>query len=63
MENELIVNHFNQRNIVRTPSANNFELYLKRVLSDINSQKFNAAREALLWDAKVKDLIFNNINI
>lgn len=61
MENELMVNHFNQVTIVKTPAGNNFELYLKEVLDILNSGCFEQVYEDLLWDAEVKDMIINNI--
>lgn len=60
MENELVVNHFNQVTIVKTPSGNNFELYLKDVLKVLASGNYEVAYQNLLWDAEVKNMIINN---
>lgn len=61
MVNELIVNHMNQVSIVRTPSGNNFELFLKYVLTIIKSGNYDQAYQDMLWDAEVKDMITKNI--
>lgn len=62
MENELVVNHLNERTIVKVPSGNNFELYLKEVLEVLKNKDYEPAYQALLWDAEVKQMIFDNIN-
>lgn len=61
MENELVVNHMNESAKVTTPSGNNFELYLARVLKSIQAKQYDEAYESLLSDAKVKQMIINNI--
>ena len=61
MENELVVNHLNERTIVKSPVGNNFELYLKKVLMTLQSGNYNSAYQSLLWDAEVKQMIFDNI--
>lgn len=61
MENELAVNHLNERSRVKTPMGNNFELYLKDVKSVLSSKNYEPAYQALLWDAEVKQMIFDNI--
>lgn len=61
MENELTVNHLNQVSVVKTPSGNNFELYLKDALEVLKSGKYEKAYQDMLWDAEVKNMIFNNI--
>lgn len=60
MENDLVVNHFNKASIVKTPSGNNFELYLKNVLSILEKGDYTEAYRDLLWDAEVKNMIINN---
>lgn len=61
MENELTVNHLNQVSVVKTPSGNNFELYLKDALEVLKSGKYEKAYQNMLWDAEVKNMIINNI--
>ena len=61
MENELIVNHMNESNKVITPSGNNFELYLAKTLKSIQTNQYEEAYQSLLSDAKVKQMIINNI--
>lgn len=61
MENELIVNHMNECNKVITPSGNNFELYLAKTLKSIQTNQYGEAYQSLLSDAKVKQMIINNI--
>lgn len=61
MENELTVNHLNQVTIVKTPSGNNFELYLKDALEVLKSGNYETAYQNMLWDAEVKNMIINNI--
>ena len=61
MENELVVNHMNECSKVTTPSGNNFELYLKKALQSIQAKNYNEAYKIMLSDAKVKQMIINNI--
>ena len=61
MENELMVNHMNETKIVKTPSGNNFELYLAEALLVLKSGNYESAYQAMLSDAKVKQMIFENI--
>lgn len=61
MENELAVNHLNETSIVKTPSGNNFEIYLTNALKTLKSGEFEKAYQAMLSDAKVKQMIFENI--
>lgn len=61
MENELVVNHMNECSKVTTPSGNNFELYLKKALQSIQAKNYNDAYQSMLSDAKVKQMIINNI--
>lgn len=61
MENELVVNHMNECSKVMTPTGNNFELYLKKILQSIQAKNYNDAYQSLLSDAKVKQMIINNI--
>lgn len=61
MENELVVNHLNERTMVKTPSGNNFELYLKDVMKVLSSKNYEQAYQALLCDAEVKQMIFDTI--
>ncbi len=61
MENELVVYHLNERNIVKTPLGNNFELYLKDVLKILSSRNYEQSYQALLLDADVKQMIFDTI--
>lgn len=61
MENELIVNHMNETSKVKTPSGNNFELYLAKTLKNIQAYQFEEAYQSLLSDAWVKQMIINNI--
>lgn len=61
MENELAVNHLNESTTVKTPSGNNFELYLTNALKTLKSGEFEKAYQAMLSDAKVKQMIFENI--
>ena len=61
MENELVVNHMNECCKVKTPSGNNFELYLKKALDSIQTKNYNEAYQSMLSDAKVKQMIINNI--
>lgn len=60
MENELVVNHLNKVSIVKAPTGNNFELYLKDILNIIDSGDYSKAYQNLLWDAEVKNMIINN---
>ncbi len=61
MENELVVNHMNECSKVTTSSGNNFELYLKKALQSIQAKNYNDAYKSMLSDAKVKQMIINNI--
>ena len=61
MENELVVNHLNEQKVVKTPSGNNFELYLHEVLKTLQGGNFEDAYQALLLDAEVKQMIFESI--
>lgn len=61
LENELVVNHLNESSKVITPSGNNFELYLKNALEIIRNHNYDDAYQSMLSDAKVKQLIMNNI--
>ena len=61
MENELTVNHMNETKVVKTPAGNNFELYLSGALLTLKSGNYEKAYQALLSDAKVKQMIFENI--
>ena len=61
MENELVVNHMNECTKVTTPSGNNFELYLAKALKNIQAKQYKEAYQSLLSDAKVKQMIINNI--
>lgn len=61
LENEIQVTHMNEQRIVKVPAGNNFELYLRRTLQTLSSGNYEAAYEALLSDAKVKQMIFENI--
>lgn len=61
MENEITVNHLNERTVVKALAGNNFELYLKNVLEILASKDFDAAYQTILWDAEVKQMIFDNI--
>lgn len=60
LENELVVSHLNQVSIVKSPSGNNFELYLKNVLKIIESGDYEKSYQDMLWDAEVKNKIINN---
>lgn len=62
MENELIVTHMNERSIMRAPSGNNFELYLRLIIDTLETGDFFPAYHNLLWDAEVKQMIIDNIN-
>lgn len=61
MENELVVNHMNECSKVMTPSGNNFELYLKKALQNLQTKNYDEAYRSMLSDAKVKQMIMNNI--
>ena len=61
MENELVVNHMNECNKVIAPSGNNFELYLAKTLKKIQTKNYGEAYQSMLSDAKVKQMIINNI--
>lgn len=61
MENELIVNHLNEVNMVKAPRGNNFELYLTKILQTMETGNYIQSYNAMLSDAKVKEMIFNNI--
>ena len=61
MENELVVNHLNETSKVTTPSGNNFELYLIKALHSIQTKDYEDAYQSMLSDAKVKQMIINNI--
>ena len=61
MENELVVKHMNECSKVTTPFGNNFELYLKKALQRIQAKNYNDAYQSMLSDAKVKQMIINNI--
>lgn len=61
MENDLVVNHMNECTKVSTPSGNNFELYLAKALRNIQAKQYDEAYQSLLYDAKVKQMIINNI--
>lgn len=61
LENELVVNHMNECSKITTPAGNNFELYLKKVLHNLQLKNYEEAYQSLLSDAKVKQMIINNI--
>lgn len=61
MENELSVRHMNESSVVKTPSGNNFEIYLRDTIQKINKKDYEQAYQDLLWDAEVKSMIFENI--
>lgn len=61
LENEIQVTHLNEQHIVKTSTGNNFELYLSRTLQSLQSSNYEAAYQALLSDAKVKQMIFDAI--
>lgn len=61
MENELVVSHMNECSKVASPSGNTFELYLSRVLKRIQAKQYDEAYHSLLSDARVKQMIINNI--
>lgn len=61
MENELVVNHMNETTTVRTPAGNNFEIYLTETLQTLKSANYEKAYSDMLSDAKVKQMIINNI--
>ena len=61
MENELVVNHMNECSKVTAPSGNNFELYFKKALQFIQTKNYNETYQSMLSDAKVKQMIINNI--
>lgn len=61
MENELVVNHLNEATKVKTPAGNNFEIYLTNALMTLKSGVFEKAYNSMLSDAKVKQMIFENI--
>lgn len=61
MENELVVNHMNECCKIKTPAGNNFELYLKKVLHNLQLNNYEEAYQSLLSDAKVKQMIITNI--
>jgi predicted 2-oxoglutarate/Fe(II)-dependent dioxygenase YbiX len=61
MENELVVNHLNETSIVKTPAGNNFEIYLAETLQTLKSANYEKAYNDMLSDAKVKQMIFDNI--
>ena len=61
MENELVVNHLNETSMVKTPAGNNFEIYLANTLQTLKSGNYEKAYNDMLSDAKVKQMIFDNI--
>lgn len=61
MENVLTVNHLNECTKVTAPAGNNFELYLKKALSNIKAKSFDEAYQSMLSDARVKQMITDNI--
>lgn len=61
LENEIQITHMNEQNVVKAPAGNNFELYLRRTLQKLSCGNYEAAYEALLSDAKVKQMVFENI--
>lgn len=61
MENELVVNHLNETTTVKTPAGNNFEIYLAETLQTLKSGNYEKAYSDMLSDAKVKQMIFDNI--
>ena len=61
MENEIQVAHLNNSSTVKSPAGNNFEIYLKNVLSNIQARKYEEAYDSMLSDARVKQMIVNNI--
>jgi predicted dehydrogenase len=61
MENELQVRHMNASSVVKAPSGNNFEIYLRDTLKILESKAYEQAYKDMLWDAEVKSMIFENI--
>lgn len=57
LENELQVRHNNKTYIVKAPSGNNFEIFLREAIKKIEEKKFDQAYHDMLWDAEVKDMI------
>lgn len=61
MENELVVTHMNETSTIKTPSGNNFEIYLAEILNMLESGNYEKAYHPLLVDAKIKQMIFDSI--
>lgn len=61
MENELVINHLNEVRTVKVPTGNNFEIYLRSILMTLQSCNYEMSYRAMLSDAKVKQMILNNI--
>lgn len=61
LENELKVRHMNEASIVKTHSGNNFEIYLRDAIKLIEEKNYEQAYQDLLWDAEVKNMIFESI--
>lgn len=61
LENELQVRHMNETSVVKTPSGNNFEIYLRDTIKQIEDKNFEQAYQNMLWDAEVKSMIFKSI--
>jgi len=61
LENELQVRHLNEPSVVKTPSGNNFEIYLRDAINQIEEKNYNQAYLDFLWDAEVKNMIFDSL--
>jgi predicted dehydrogenase len=61
LENELQVRHMNEASVVKTPSGNTFEIYLRDSIKQIEEKNYEQAYQDLLWDAEVKNMIFESI--
>jgi len=61
MENELTVSRMNLTEIVKAPKGNTFQLFLKRVLENLNNQSFDEFYKDMEYDSLVRTMILNNI--
>lgn len=61
LENELQVRHLNESSVVKTPSGNNFEIYLRDAIKLIEEKNYEQAYQSMLWDAEVKNMIFDSL--
>jgi dTDP-3,4-didehydro-2,6-dideoxy-alpha-D-glucose 3-reductase len=60
LENKVFVDHLNNHEIVKSPCGNNFELFINRVSTALDTHDYEKLIDDMMYDAKVKQMIINN---